>query len=204
MVGNMSHPRNWGRPMSVALAAGLAAVALLTSACGSSSDGKSKSVAAVPGSTGPQQQAGSGGAAGGGGGQLSDQALYTALLSYSKCMRSHGVTKFPDPVLGKGLAVSGDVGQATATYTAAGNACKSLMPAGPPDGGSRNRAAALKYSACMRSHGVTKFPDSNQNGALSLDGSKIGMDLKNPIFVAADTACQKLMGNGSNGTTQGG
>src|SRR5262249_47956003 len=133
--------------------------------------------------------------------------IYDGLLKYSKCMRSHGITKFPDPVMGQGLQVNGNaVGQGTATYKAADAACHSLMPGGGPSGDNapQDRAAALKYSACMRQNGVTKFPDPNPNGGLALDGDKIGMAPDNPVYVAAQKACQKYMGNAVSSQSNGG
>ncbi|MCP2343541.1 hypothetical protein [Actinomadura rupiterrae] len=181
-----------GAPATALLATGLAVFALVASGCGSSDDGGKKGVAAVSTTTGAPQ----GGGGGGNGKPPSDQQIYDGLLKYSKCMRSHGISKFPDPVLGKGLQVNGnDVQSDTATYKAADGACKTLMPGGGAgDNGPKDRAAALQYSKCMRAHGVTKFPDPNPNGGMNLDGDKIGMAPDNPVFQAAQKACQQFLG----------
>jgi hypothetical protein len=50
----------------------------------------------------------------------------------------------------------------------------------------------LKYARCMRSHGVSKFPDPKPGGALVI-GSKVGVDPNTPQFKAAQQACQKLV-----------
>ncbi|MEV4254560.1 hypothetical protein AB0J52_15530 [Spirillospora sp. NPDC049652] len=186
-----------GAPATALLAAGLAMFALVASGCGSSDDGGKKGVAAVDSASGAPQ---GGGGGGNGGKPPSDQQIYDGLLKYAKCMRSHGVSKFPDPVLGKGLQVNGnDVASDTAVYKSADGACKSLMPGGGAgDNGPKDRAAALQYSKCMRGHGVTKFPDPNPNGGMNLDGDKIGMTPDNPVFQAAQKACQKFLG-GSGG-----
>lgn len=188
MFGNIGHAKR----MAVPLAAGLAAFALVGSACGSGD--KPKSVAEVK-SGAPSQ--GSGGSAK----KPSDKDVYGSLLNYSKCMRAHGISNFPDPQPGKGLQVNGNsVGQNTGTYKAADNACKSLMPAAPPgDHPVQDRQVALKHSQCMRAHGVAKFPDPDPNGSANLDGDKIGMAPDNPVFQAAEKACQKYAG----GDTQG-
>jgi hypothetical protein len=57
------------------------------------------------------------------------------------------------------------------------------------------QAQALKFSACMRSHGVPKFPDPQfSSGRASLQiGRANGIDPKSPIFQAAQKACQKNM-----------
>ena len=59
---------------------------------------------------------------------------------------------------------------------------------------------ALAYSACMRSHGVPKFPDPVQSsgGGISLQQlSSSGIDPNSPQFKAAQQACQHLMPAGA-------
>jgi hypothetical protein len=193
------------RPAAVLLATCLAGVVLLAGGCGSSNDGTSTGVAQV--TTGASQPAAgeTTGTGGGNGAKLSQQQIYDGLLKYAKCMREHGVSKFPDPVMGKGLQVNGnEVGQGTAAYKAADDACKSLMPGGGgADDAPADRTAALKYSKCMRDHGVTKFPDPAANGSVDLDIDKIGMAPDNPVFQAALNACKQYLGstntNGNGG-----
>jgi hypothetical protein len=49
------------------------------------------------------------------------------------------------------------------------------------------------YSACMRKHGVPKFPDPDSDGRLRLKaGPGTGIDPESAQFKAADTACRKL------------
>ncbi|GIE13808.1 hypothetical protein [Paractinoplanes ferrugineus] len=192
------------RPAAVLLATCLAVTALLAGGCGSSDDDAPPGVAQV--TTGASQPAG--GAeipSGGGGAELSQRQIYDGLLKYSKCMREHGVSSFPDPVIGKGLQVNGnEVGQGTAAYKSADDVCKSLMPGGAgADDAPADRTAALKYSKCMRDQGVTKFPDPAANGSVDLDIDKIGMAPDNPVFQAALKACQQYLGstntNGNGG-----
>jgi hypothetical protein len=53
------------------------------------------------------------------------------------------------------------------------------------------RAAALAYSQCMRSHGVPNFPDPNSQGAIQIQGgSGSGFDPNSAAFKNADKACQ--------------
>lgn len=202
---DVGRKRRRGRPMAVCLATGLAAVALLASACGSSSDNKANGVASVKstnaGATSGQQQGNDGGS----GAKLSPEQLHAALLAYSKCMRAHGVSNFPDPSANGGLQVDGNaVGSNTPAYAAADKACASLMPARPPAGVPENRDAGLKYAACMRSHGVPKFPDPNQGGGINIDGDKLGMAPDSPVFKSADDACKKYMGSGGDTKGQAG
>jgi hypothetical protein len=59
------------------------------------------------------------------------------------------------------------------------------------DGSSSDDPAA--YSACMRKHGVPKFPDPDKDGGLRLRvGPGTGIDPESPQFRAATKACGKL------------
>jgi hypothetical protein len=57
---------------------------------------------------------------------------------------------------------------------------------------------ALKFSACMRSHGYPDFPDPTlQNGGLALSLSpSAGVNPDSPQFQSAQQTCQKLTGFG--------
>jgi hypothetical protein len=53
----------------------------------------------------------------------------------------------------------------------------------------------VKYAQCMRSHGISKFPDPNADGAIELNGAEVDSD--SPQFKAAEEACKSLLpGNG--------
>ncbi len=60
-------------------------------------------------------------------------------------------------------------------------------------------AQGAKFSACMRRHGVTNFPDPNGQGVIQLS-SGMGVDPGSPAFAAARSACQKLLPNGGRPT----
>jgi hypothetical protein len=62
-----------------------------------------------------------------------------------------------------------------------------------------NAADGAKYSACMRKHGVTNFPDPNGQGVITIH-SGMGIDPGSPAFTSARTACQKLLPNGGQPT----
>jgi hypothetical protein len=61
-----------------------------------------------------------------------------------------------------------------------------------PSGASAEKhfAGALKYSQCMRSHGVVNFPDPNSGGGINLS-SGTGIDPDSPQFQAAGKACRQ-------------
>jgi len=60
-------------------------------------------------------------------------------------------------------------------------------------------AAFLKFSRCMRSHGVPNFPDPSSNGILITPGS--GLNPASPAFPSARSECKKLLpGGGPKGS----
>jgi hypothetical protein len=124
-------------------------------------------------------------------------------LRFSQCMRAHGVSNFPDPN-GQGIRITPAIAQSPA-FPAAQNACKQYLPNGgaPPTTAPGDRAAALRFSKCMRTHGVPDFPDplttppsSPPPGAvtiLSLHGMAFelgaGIDPRSPAFQQAASDC---------------
>jgi hypothetical protein len=129
--------------------------------------------------------------------------------AYSACMRSHGVPKFPDPDsqgrlmirVGPGSGLNPD----SPAFRAAQRTCQKLLPNGGKPTAAQTKQAldeALKFSACMRSHGVTKFPDPQvtADGGMQLGFRRgSGIDPNSPQFQAAQRACQKLLPGGGRG-----
>ena len=116
-------------------------------------------------------------------------------------MRAHGVPDFPDPV-GNNLQIKAgpgsDLDPNSPRMQAAQKACKSLAPGGGQSGtvSAAQQAQALKFSACMRSHGVPNFPDPTFSGG-GVQLHVTGIDPNSPQMVAAQKACQSLqLGNG--------
>lgn len=91
-------------------------------------------------------------------------------------------------LLGAGLAACGPADSPTPS-------------SGSPDD---RAAAAVKYSQCMREHGVPEFPDP-VNGRLQLEVRKGGtLDPESASFKAAQTACKDLEPPGLAQSGQGG
>ncbi len=86
----------------------------------------------------------------------------SAGIRYADCMRSHGVSNFPDPG-GGGGGIKIPIGSAQApAFQSAQSACSKLMPGpGPLKGpaSESRKLAMLKLAQCMRAHGLTTFPD---------------------------------------------
>jgi hypothetical protein len=130
-------------------------------------------------------------------------------------MRSHGVSNFPDLTTsadgGFGLRIQATNGTTSVNgvavngpaFQSAMQACRSLLPNGghgPPLTASR-RAAALQFSQCMRSHGLSNFPDPTFSGnGVRLQLSKSGgIDPNSPAFKAAQQACGSILQKSSPG-----
>ena len=170
-------------------AAALGCLAFLAAACSSSA---SPSTGAAP---------------------ASGSAKHSA-LAFSRCMRAHGITAFPDPNSQGGIELNAGPGTGldpkSPQFKAAWRACRPLMPSGGPLSPAQQaeaRAQALKYSRCMRGHGISDFPDPNSQGNLQVQANAGGdLDPHNPRFEAANKACQHdLPGKGASfGTNTGG
>lgn len=182
-------PRVFG--LSVAIV-GLAAMGLLAGACGSGS----RDPAAAGGGPAATATAGSGSSATGSSGGASQAQE----LQLARCMRSHGVSGFPDPSANEtelqSLEHSG-VDSHSPTYQAALAACKKYTQEGSlsPAQSAAQSAKGLELSQCMRSHGVPNFPDPAVGplGEQVINLTGTGIDPSSPVYQAADQACQKIV-----------
>jgi hypothetical protein len=169
------------------------AIALAASACGAAS--VPNSVAhlgkSAPTTTAPPAAAS--------GGFPNLQQMYEADLLYAGCMRSHGDGGFPDPVLvnnghERGVTMEGD-DQRSPQFVSANNDCRHLLP-NDGNGPTQSQLAqmmtrALKYSQCMRTHGLPNFPDPTESpNGISL--TLRGVDPNSAQFRSAQTACRSL------------
>jgi len=114
-------------------------------------------------------------------------------LKYAACMRTHGVTDFPDPKANGNGKVTLSLPDSPKATTAQ-KACRQLLPGGGvPDASERakERAFLLQYAACMRKHGISNFPDPDSQGKFP---NSAGFDRTGPFFEAAEKACQPAAG----------
>jgi len=130
-------------------------------------------------------------------------------LAFSQCMRAHGVNDFPDPNssgrIGIQAGPGSDLTPHNPTFQTAQQACQPLLPKESPGDQQKNLQNALKFSQCMRAHGVKDFPDPVQSGqgvGIQIKGGQ-GTDLNpnNPTFQAAQKACQSIIGAPGSGQT---
>jgi hypothetical protein len=117
-------------------------------------------------------------------------------------MRSHGVTSFPDPnASGQfgGISAGSGIDPSSPTFQAAQQACQKYMPAGnaTPAQQAQRQAQLLKHAKCMRSHGVTNYPDPGSNSVSGI-GPNEGINPQSSTYKAALSACQSLLRGGSS------
>jgi hypothetical protein len=148
-----------------------------------------------------------------GGGSTGSQgtaANNTKGLQFAACMRSHGVSNFPDPTGGQldlrvqqtpdstsvnGVQVNGPA------FKSALKSCQSDLPnGGHPTAAqtAKQRAQALAMSRCMRTHGVPNFPDptfrAGPNGGVGVQIGGPGLNPSSPAFQAAAKKCGSIFG----------
>jgi hypothetical protein len=132
-------PRAW-----LATARTVAAIAAVTAiaACGSSSPGSSSS----HGRTDPNQ----------------DQAQQD-ILNFARCMRSHGVSSFPDDLNFQNVP---GINPSSPAFRTAQAACQHLLPVKTPPAAApsaRTYAKLMRLSNCLRTHGYPSMPDPRPN-----------------------------------------
>jgi len=90
-------------------------------------------------------------------------------------------------------------------------ACGSTGPSSAQTSTNATNAALLvKYSACLRSHGVPNFPDpsTSQRGdnSFGVDGYNFNLpanlNTQSPAYQSAEKACQGLIGLGGGGSAR--
>jgi hypothetical protein len=108
-----------------------------------------------------------------GGGGNNTAANAQKAVKFAECMRSNGVSQFPDPgASGKftiDAVVNGSALDPNApAFKRAISACKDLEPAGftGPKVTRHQMTARLRFARCIRANGVPDFPDPTPSGPL--------------------------------------
>jgi hypothetical protein len=177
---------NW-RSRLGALSAAFATIAslLAIAACGS---------ATTPNNTGTSSSTGS--------------DSQSRALEFARCMRSHGVSSFPDPIPGTvSFPPVARLNQQSPAFRFAQQACKQFLPSSVPHTPqvspaklSLIRAGALTMAKCMRARAVPNFPDASISLALERRALNITfrpfpkIDTAGPAFQAAQNACSTSIG----------
>jgi hypothetical protein len=94
-------------------------------------------------------------------------------VKFSQCMRSNGLSDFPDPNASGQLTIDAiangsGVDTNTPAFQQALSACKDLEPAGftGTERTAQQQEAGLKFAQCIRDNGVPDFPDPTPDGPL--------------------------------------
>ena len=125
--------------------------------------------------------------------QQSDQDM----ISFARCMRSHGV-QMPDPVHRPGHAgLSIDLPTRDSATSAAYAACTHFIQAiidikmaGAASQAAPELPALTRYAQCMRGHGINLL-DPTPQGEVNMGPGDFGR--YSPQFRAADTACRHFL-----------
>jgi hypothetical protein len=128
-------------------------------------------------------------------------ATQQKMVKFAQCMRSHGEPEFPEPQEGH-ILIHNQNGRGpnpeSSHFQAAEKACKQYAPtrqAPSPAQQAKAQEQALKFSECMRHHGVPNFPTPTfaSGGRVRLAikaGKSSGIEPNSPQFQAAQKACQ--------------
>jgi hypothetical protein len=109
-------------------------------------------------------------------------------LLFASCIRAHGIPNLPDSdVSVSGGRVSFHIpGYLKPQFPSAFQACQRDLPGGDiPARKHVNIREEISFASCMRSHGITDFPDPLPGGGWDVPG-----DTSSPQFEAAVHACQ--------------
>jgi hypothetical protein len=127
-----------------------------------------------------------------------------AALELARCMRANGVPNFPDPGPGdSGFKLNSEVNPQSPSFRAAQQACKRYLPSFPAPGtmSASQRAKALNFARCMRTHGEPDFPDPSVGTATPAAAGRVlalrgmffhigpGLDPASPAFRRAGADC---------------
>jgi hypothetical protein len=119
----------------------------------------------------------------------------SSALPFSRCMRTQGVSNYPDPSSSGAIPKESpeQLGVSNSKLQSASHACAHLLPnggAGPNQSQiEQEKALGLKFAQCMRSHGVG-LPDPGSNGRIP-DPASVGINQGSPKFQTANQACRR-------------
>ncbi len=174
----------------VVLLVALAALVLFTAGCGGSETpalaNVGPSAPAAGQSTSTEPVAPSGGAP-----DIGSNPAGGPAAIFDACLRTHGVPNMPGPL----KSLPAGVNPTSSKFENAERECAKLVPQdAPPAIVSHPVAPLLAFAKCMRSHGVTSFPDPDDEGHFH-DGQMQGIDPNSSLFQRTITTCRPLADN---------
>jgi hypothetical protein len=141
----------------------------------------------------------------------SKDTRYELAVKFSRCMRSHGLASFPDPVQqsGGGISLSMKKGAGidpdSQQFKTAQAACRKfdLSREGGKPMSAAQQQQFLRYSQCIRTHGVPQFPDPTFSGGGARLRLPRGLGPDSPSLQAAQRACRSLQPGKGGGNSTG-
>jgi hypothetical protein len=145
-----------------------------------------------------------------GSGGNSTAATNEQAVRFAECMRTNGVSQFPDPDASgaftiDAIANGSSLDVSSPAFTRAMSACKDLEPPGFT-GQKRNpqqQEAALQFAQCIRDNGVKDFPDPAPDGPM-IDTNRIPSTKGNGGLGILQAAMQKCRGLAAGAGVTGG
>ena len=134
-------------------------------------------------------------------GSPSGSLRYHEALAFAQCMRADGARGFPDPDSNGQFSGNG-IDQNSSQVQAAGVVCGSSQPGQNPAAQlAQAQVQALRFSRCMRAHGIPSFPDPSVQSAggisvtirMPASAGSGGIDPRSPQFGAAQQACRPIL-----------
>jgi hypothetical protein len=184
-VSRCVNSRPWPRGARIAFAvSAMAGLAVLAGGCGGSSSSTSTATGSAPGA--------------------SASTSSSSQLAFANCMRSHGVSSFPDPNSSGVIPKTEVIPLASSPqFPVAQQACRHLLPntGGPTDTHAEVQAALsgmVRFAACMHSRGVQNWPDPTVDRDHPDDPRPVfdlhsSVDPAAPQIAADMHACQHFM-----------
>jgi hypothetical protein len=127
----------------------------------------------------------------------STTATPNAAFAFARCMRAHGIPRWPDPERGGGfdkariraLGVSGVRIKAVEQ-----SACGRYLPGPSPQQTAQQQrtrlADGLSFARCMRHHGASRFPDPTAQGQLTVEMVQAqGIDVHSTTILRVVQTC---------------
>ena len=127
-------------------------------------------------------------------------------LAFAQCMRSDGVTDFPDPGSNGQFGTISAQMEDSPHFGTGFNACKHLLPAGGVSKAQQDAPQLLKFAQCMHAHGVPTYPEPNPSvnpySVLAPNTAvnalqEAGVNPNSPVVQAAVQACERANPVGS-------
>jgi hypothetical protein len=144
--------------------------------------------------------AGCGGNRSSGSGVDSTATARAKAVMFAECMRTNGVSGFPDPDASGALTIDAvangsAVDTSSVAFEQAFSACKHLEPSGFTGNqrSAEEQKAALAFAQCIRDNGVADFPDP-ANGEPLIDTNKIPSANRNGGMSILNAAMSKCRG----------